>query len=102
MKSFALEDQAGEAPSRRWIETRLLTRQDNEWVGYSYMWNDDQTDATLVEAAGLDREFVVRVPRCASSRTDSTSRRGDSPVEPNAWCVTAERRITSWDSPPRN
>ncbi len=34
------------------IETRLLTRQQGEWFGYSYRWNDDQTDATLVSTEG--------------------------------------------------
>ena len=43
--------------SRRWIETRFLTKQDGEWAGYSYLWNDEQTDAELVAAEGLDREY---------------------------------------------
>lgn len=34
------------------IETRLLTKQQGEWVGYSYRWNAAQTDATLVSAEG--------------------------------------------------
>jgi uncharacterized repeat protein (TIGR03806 family) len=33
----------------RLIETRLLVRHaDGGWAGYSYEWNDDQTDATLL------------------------------------------------------
>ena len=59
VKSFAWEDPS-DTHSRRWIETRLLTKQQGEWVGYSYAWNDQQTDATLVETQGSDREFVVR------------------------------------------
>ena len=39
-------------PDGRRIETRLLTRQQNEWNGYAYIWNDSQTDAELVPAAG--------------------------------------------------
>lgn len=42
---------AGALPARR-VETRLLLRQQNEWVGYSYRWNDGQSDADLVPAAG--------------------------------------------------
>ena len=34
------------------IETRLLTKQQAEWVGYSYRWNDAQDDANLVTASG--------------------------------------------------
>ena len=50
----------GKASARRRIETRLITRQNGQWQGYSYLWNDAQTDAELVPAAGLDRVYVVR------------------------------------------
>lgn len=58
IKSFALESKAGDPSSRRWIETRLMVRQQNEWVGYSYRWNAEGTDAELVEAAGDDQEYT--------------------------------------------
>ncbi len=45
---------------RQRIETRLLTRQVGQWVGYSYRWNDDQSDATLVGANGEEQELVWR------------------------------------------
>lgn len=45
---------------KRRIETRLLTRQQGQWAGYSYIWNDEQTDATLVAAAGMDRTYPNR------------------------------------------
>ncbi|MEX2173963.1 MAG: PQQ-dependent sugar dehydrogenase, partial [Pirellulaceae bacterium] len=57
VKSFALEATPGDAATRRWIETRFFTRQAGEWAGYSYRWNDDQTDAELVPAEGLDVEL---------------------------------------------
>lgn len=60
VKSFALEKTAGDAKSRHWIETRFMTKQQNEWIGYSYAWNEAQTDADLVESKGLDREYEVR------------------------------------------
>ena len=44
----------------RRIETRLLTRQQKEWVGYSYEWNAAQTDATLVPSEGVDRELDIK------------------------------------------
>ena len=61
VKSFALEMEEGNPASRRWIETRFLTKQGNEWFGYSYQWDDAQTDGVLVDAKGLDREFSIRV-----------------------------------------
>lgn len=36
------------------METRLLVRQQNEWAGYSYRWNDEQTDAELVGRSGIE------------------------------------------------
>jgi uncharacterized repeat protein (TIGR03806 family) len=60
VKSFGLEMTEGDAESRRWIETRFLTKQEGEWVGYSYAWNDDQTEGFLVEREGRDQEFKIR------------------------------------------
>ncbi|MBY0460882.1 MAG: hypothetical protein K2V38_26480, partial [Gemmataceae bacterium] len=46
--------------SLKWVETRFMTKQDGEWYGYSYVWNEAGTDATLVDAAGFDREFTIK------------------------------------------
>ena len=62
IKSFALELTQGDVSSRRWIETRFLTKQQGEWVGYTYEWNEEQTDAMLVGKAGRDREFMIETP----------------------------------------
>lgn len=63
VKSFALEMEDGNPRSRRWIETRFLTKQEGEWVGYSYLWNEEQTDAELVDGKGRDQEFTIRTKR---------------------------------------
>ena len=60
IQTFALDLEAGDPTSRHRIETRLLTRQQGEWVGYSYIWNDEQTDATLVDPAGTERAFTIK------------------------------------------
>src|SRR5262245_55290727 len=54
---------------KRRLETRILQHRkmpgnDDEygaqyWFGYTYVWNDEQTDAELLSPAGLDREFTV-------------------------------------------
>ncbi|MEX2114710.1 MAG: PQQ-dependent sugar dehydrogenase [Pirellulales bacterium] len=49
-------DKASPAANRR-IETRVLLRQQGEWAGYSYRWNDDQSDAVLVGAKGEQIEL---------------------------------------------
>ncbi len=62
VKSFTLETQAGNPESRRYIETRIVVKLDGRWVGYTYAWNDEQTEAELVEAEGRDRKYVVEDP----------------------------------------
>jgi glucose/arabinose dehydrogenase/mono/diheme cytochrome c family protein len=59
VKSFALDSSTGAQTRRQWVETRLLVKEQNEWVGYSYAWNEAQTDATLVAKEGLDRNYLV-------------------------------------------
>jgi glucose/arabinose dehydrogenase/mono/diheme cytochrome c family protein len=49
--SLDVVDEEGEVARKR-IETRLLNRQGGEWTGFSYRWNDEQTDAELVGASG--------------------------------------------------
>ena len=58
VKTFFLERKTGDASTSQRIETRLLTLQKSQWHGYSYAWNDEQTEAFLVPAAGQDREFI--------------------------------------------
>jgi uncharacterized repeat protein (TIGR03806 family) len=60
VKSFALDTTDGDPSTRKWIETRFMTRQNGEWYGYSYVWNEAGTDATLVDSSGFDREFTVK------------------------------------------
>lgn len=71
VKTFSLETEAGNPQSRRRLETRLLHAErvpgteevgDQVWYGYTYVWNDQQTDAFLLEAKGLDREYLIKDP----------------------------------------
>lgn len=49
VKNFYLEFVKGEPTSRQIIETRFLVKdEDGTWKGFSYQWNDDATDATLL------------------------------------------------------
>jgi mono/diheme cytochrome c family protein len=67
--SLDLADVAGK-PARRRIETRLLTRQQGEWVGYSYRWNAEQNDAELVGAPGTAEAFEVADPAGPDGRRE--------------------------------
>jgi uncharacterized repeat protein (TIGR03806 family) len=59
VKTFFFNGAADTRPTRKRIETRLLTRQQGDWLGYTYIWNDAQTDAVLAPRGGEDREIAV-------------------------------------------
>lgn len=72
VKTFSMQMDVTDPSSVRRLETRILhLRQmpgdDDEygaqfWNGYTYVWNEEQTDAVLLDADGLDRELVIRDP----------------------------------------
>lgn len=65
IQTLSLALQPNDLTSRRRIETRLLTKQDGQWVGYSYRWNKNQTDATLVPAQGEE----IALPTSGKSKS---------------------------------
>jgi uncharacterized repeat protein (TIGR03806 family) len=70
VKTFSMDMERGNPQSRKRLETRLLHFQqfpgtqeygDQYWRGYTYVWNDEQTDAELLDEKGLDRELTIKV-----------------------------------------
>ena len=68
VKTFSLETEPGK---NRRLETRLLVAErvagneeygDQVWTGYTYIWNDAQTDAELADKQGVDMEYAVKKP----------------------------------------
>jgi uncharacterized repeat protein (TIGR03806 family) len=66
VKTFFLETEPGK---KRRLETRLLVASilggteeygDQVWNGYTYIWNDDQTDAELADKNGVDKEYTLK------------------------------------------
>jgi len=93
VKTFLLDLEEKNPASRRRLETRLLTKQ---WPvgGYTYRWNDEQTEAFLVEG-----EAAMRRSRSARQRRKPANRRGTIRAEPSAWFATAGPRTTCWAEP---
>jgi uncharacterized repeat protein (TIGR03806 family) len=70
VKTFSMEMERGNPKSRKRLETRLLHFQqfpgtqeygDQYWRGYTYLWNEDQTDAELLDEKGLDKLLKIKV-----------------------------------------
>jgi putative heme-binding domain-containing protein len=58
-RTLSIETERGRPESRRRLETQLMHYDGTIWHGYSYAWNDEQTDAVLVPSAGSDRPLTV-------------------------------------------
>ena len=63
----------------RLLETRIETRLDSGWVGYTYIWNEAQTDAELalggseVEVAWIHDDGVKRSKQLPDSKCEPMS-----------------------------
>jgi uncharacterized repeat protein (TIGR03806 family) len=85
IKNFFLPNVAGLAPGQvKRVETRLLYKNSGEWHGFSYEWNDQETDAVLLTAGKKkpvplvgDSEFYWTYPGrndCAACHTAVVNR----------------------------
>jgi uncharacterized repeat protein (TIGR03806 family) len=69
VKTFFMEMEKGNPASRKRLETRLLHFEkfggteeygDQYWRGYTYIWNDEETDAVLCDAGGVDCPLTIK------------------------------------------
>jgi putative heme-binding domain-containing protein len=59
VKTISLDTRSGDSSSRRRIETQILHFDGNDWMPYSYQWNQEQTDANLVAANGTEQDISI-------------------------------------------
>ncbi|MEZ6050323.1 MAG: PQQ-dependent sugar dehydrogenase [Planctomycetaceae bacterium] len=62
VKTLSLDLEQGNPDSRRRIETQILHFDGAEWKPYTYRWNEDQTDAALLDDAGAEEVIEVIDP----------------------------------------
>ena len=82
VETHTLAMDTADASSGRRLETRILHQEripgseangDQYWRGYTYVWNDQQTDAVLLEnAGGLDRTFMIKDKSAANGVRQQT------------------------------
>jgi len=95
-KTFAYPvDARDPSLGRRLLETRILAREADGWVGRPYIWNDDQTEAVLdvagdlkdvswIDASGAERTNNYIIPN--SNQCQGCHKQGDQilPLGPKA------------------
>ena len=59
-KTVSIETEPGNPASRRRLETQILQYDVDTWRAYNYLWNEDQTDATLAPDEASDRGLVIK------------------------------------------
>jgi putative heme-binding domain-containing protein len=77
-ETLFMQTEAGNPASRHRIETRLLHNEkltgneevgDQYWHGYTYIWNDEQSDAILLEdPQGRDGVLTIRDPKAPGGK----------------------------------
>ena len=58
-KTIFLKTGTANAASQQRLETQILYRHQGEWRAYSYLWNNQQTDAVLSDGKAFDREYSI-------------------------------------------
>jgi putative heme-binding domain-containing protein len=72
VRTFTMEMERDNPQSRRRLETQLLHYDGTNWRGYTYQWNEDQTDADLVPAAGADKTLTVTDAKAPGGKRKQT------------------------------
>lgn len=91
-KTLSMEMVRGDPAAARRIETQVLHYDGITWRGYTYSWNDAQTDAELVPAIGGRIELVVEdaaAPEEERRQTWAFSSRADCVRCHNPWAENA-------------
>lgn len=96
IKTFAYPHDARDpALGERLIETRLLVRRADRWVGITYRWNDAQTEAVLttvgadvpvswIDATGTERNVAFHVPNVNQCKACHSETGSTGPLGPKA------------------
>lgn len=71
-RTVSLEMACGDPKSRKRLETQVLHFDGVVWRGYTYRWNDAQTDANLVAAAGAEQSFTILDPKAPGGKRQQT------------------------------
>lgn len=89
------------ANNKRIMETRMLYKEAGEWKFAEYIWNEDQTEATLdlrgrnvplefIDDAGNERSVVYRIPSEAECLTCHKSNGEATPIGPKPQNLNAD------------
>jgi uncharacterized repeat protein (TIGR03806 family) len=74
VQTLSLDRIEGDPSSRTPVETRILLRQEEHWMGYTYLWNEAGTDGALIGANGADHVLSIKAPDMPGGKRQVTWR----------------------------
>ncbi|QDV14364.1 Soluble aldose sugar dehydrogenase YliI precursor [Rosistilla oblonga] len=92
VKTLSLDMEHGNPATRQHVETQILHYDGIDWLPYTYAWNQQQTDATLVPSDGDQRAFEIVDPASPGGLRNQTWR--------FAGRAECQRCHNSWSGPP--
>jgi len=63
VKTFSLQTDSSKPEKTQRLETRLWLHSPRGWEGYTYMWNEDQSDANLLADWPFKKEIEITTPK---------------------------------------
>ncbi|MGE0608108.1 MAG: PQQ-dependent sugar dehydrogenase, partial [Pirellulales bacterium] len=91
VKTVSIDMHSGDPSTRRKLETQVLHREQASWRPYTYVWNDEQTDALLADAAGSNQTLSIGDPQAPGNLREQTyhfASRTECQLCHNAWVET--------------
>jgi uncharacterized repeat protein (TIGR03806 family) len=82
VRTVSIDSPAGEFGNRWRAETQILHFESDAWRPYTYVWNDEQTDAVLADTGGANKTITVHDPAAPDGRRERAYR-----VNSRAECV---------------
>ncbi len=73
-KTISLEMETGNSGSRRRIETQIFHFDKDTWRAYTYIWNDEQSDAVIAPQEGENETFRITDPNSPGGRRQQSWR----------------------------
>jgi putative heme-binding domain-containing protein len=73
-KTLSIEMERGNPKSRRRLETQILHFEGMDCHGYTYRWNQEQSDAELVPAGGGEELLAIKDPQAPGGQRKQTWR----------------------------
>lgn len=76
-RTVSIDLRAGDPHSSRRLETQIFHFENDDWLPYTYVWNEEQTDAELADVGGAELDLTIVTAAGEEKRTWHVSSRAE-------------------------